>query len=278
MSASTINSETEKGISRLPVGPEIVRWIFGSWSVLVFAFLYVPILLLAIYSFNDSKLNIRWKGFTLDWYAALFRNEVLLTSFKNSLIIAGAVTLLATFLGTTGAWLLYRYKFPAPRLLGLLIFIPMVIPEVLLGASLRLLFVSAHFPLGYWSVIIAHTTFCFPFVLIAVQARLDSLDPSLEEAALDLGAKPAGAFWLVIVPYLMPAIISGGLMSFTLSMDEYLVTVFTYSADAATLPIKVYGMVKKGLDPQLNALSTLFIAGTALLVILSEILRKRGAK
>ncbi len=268
----------EKGISRLPAGPEVVRWLFGSWSVLVFAFLYVPILLLTIYSFNDSKLNIRWKGFTLDWYRALFQNDVLLSAFKNSLIIAVVVTLLATVLGTVGAWLLYRYRFPAPRLLGLLIFIPMVIPEVLMGASLRLLFVSLHFPLGYWSVIIAHTTFCFPFVLIAVQARLDSLDPALEEAALDLGAKPAGAFWLVIVPYLMPAIISGALMSFTLSMDEYLVTVLTYSADAATLPIKVYGMVKRGLDPQLNALSALFIGATAVLVFTSEILRRQGSK
>ncbi len=255
-----------------------MRWLFGSWTLLVFVFLYLPILLLTVYSFNDSKLNIRWKGFTLEWYRTLFENTVLIQSFKNSLIIALAVTLFATLLGTAGAWLLHRYRFPARRLLGLLIFIPMVIPEVLMGASLRLLFLSISFPLGYWSVIVAHTTFCFPFVLIAVQARLDSLDPSLEEAAQDLGAKPFRAFWLVIVPYLMPAIISGALMSFTLSLDEYLVTVFTYSSEAATLPIKVYGMVKKGLDPQLNALSTLFIAATALLVVLAEFFRKRGLR
>lgn len=255
-----------------------MRWIFGSWTVLVFTFLYLPILLLTVYSFNDSKLNIRWKGFTLDWYGALFENAVLIQSFKNSLIIAFAVTILSTVLGTAGAWLLHRYQFPARRLLGLFIFIPMVIPEVLMGASLRLLFLAISFPLGYWSVIIAHTTFCFPFVLIAVQARLDSLDPALEEAAQDLGAKPARAFWLVIVPYLMPAIISGALMSFTLSLDEYLVTVFTSSADAATLPLRVYGMVKKGLDPQLNALSALFIAATVLLVVLSEFFRKRGLR
>lgn len=263
---------------RLPSGPEFVQWLFGGWSVIIFGFLYLPILLLAVYSFNDSKLNIRWKGFTLKWFDVLFHNKVLLDAFWNSVFIAIVVTALSTFLGTVGAWLIYRYKFPMPRLLGLLIFIPMVIPEVLMGTSLRIAFIAAQFPLGYLSVIISHATFCFPFVLVAVQARLDSLDPSLEEAAMDLGATPVGAFLRVIVPYLLPAIASGALMSFTLSLDEYLVTKFTYSPQAQTLPILVYGMVKKGLDPQLNALSTLFILGTGILVVASELLKQKSAK
>ena len=259
----------------LPQGPAVQRAFFGTWTIGVFLFLYLPILLLVVYSFNDSKLNLTWVGFTTKWYGALFQNEVLLRAFQNSLIVAGATTLLSVFLGTTAAWLLHRYKFPAQQLIGLLIFIPMVMPEVLMGTSLLVLFVSLGIPLGYGTLIIAHTTFCFPFVLVGVQARLQGLDPSLEEAAQDLGATPVKAFWLVIVPYLMPAIVAGALMAFTLSFDEYIVTVFTSGAESQTLPLKVYGMVRVGLNPQLNALSTLFIGITALLVIGSQIFTRK---
>ena len=259
----------------LPQGPAVQRAFFGTWTIGVFVFLYIPILLLVVYSFNDSKLNLTWVGFTTKWYGALFQNEVLLRAFQNSLIVAGATTLLSVFLGTTAAWLLHRYKFPAQQLIGLLIFIPMVMPEVLMGTSLLVLFVTLGIPLGFGTLIIAHTTFCFPFVLVGVQARLQGLDPSLEEAAQDLGATPLKAFWLVIVPYLMPAIVAGALMAFTLSFDEYIVTVFTSGAESQTLPLKVYGMVRVGLNPQLNALSTLFIGITALLVIGSQIFTRK---
>jgi spermidine/putrescine transport system permease protein len=259
----------------LPQGPAVQRAFFGTWTIGVFLFLYLPILLLVVYSFNDSKLNLTWVGFTTKWYGALFQNEVLLRAFQNSLIVAGATTLLSVFLGTTAAWLLHRYKFPAQQLIGLLIFIPMVMPEVLMGTSLLVLFVSLGIPLGFGTLIVAHTTFCFPFVLVGVQARLQGLDPSLEEAAQDLGATPVKAFWLVIVPYLMPAIVAGALMAFTLSFDEYIVTVFTSGAESQTLPLKVYGMVRVGLNPQLNALSTLFIGITALLVIGSQIFTRK---
>ena len=259
----------------LPQGPAVQRAFFGTWTIGVFVFLYIPILLLVVYSFNDSKLNLTWVGFTTKWYGALFQNEVLLRAFQNSLIVAGATTLLSVFLGTTAAWLLHRYKFPAQQLIGLLIFIPMVMPEVLMGTSLLVLFVTLGIPLGFGTLIVAHTTFCFPFVLVGVQARLQGLDPSLEEAAQDLGATPLKAFWLVIVPYLMPAIVAGALMAFTLSFDEYIVTIFTSGAESQTLPLKVYGMVRVGLNPQLNALSTLFIGITALLVIGSQIFTRK---
>ena len=259
----------------LPQGPAVQRAFFGTWTVAVFAFLYIPILLLVVFSFNDSKLNLHWVGFTTKWYGLLLQNEVLIRAFQNSIIVAGATTLLSVFLGTTAAWLLYRYRFPAQQLIGLLIFIPMVMPEVLMGTSLLVLFVTLGIPLGYGTLIIAHTTFCFPFVLVGVQARLQGIDPSLEEAAMDLGATPLKAFWLVIVPYLMPAIIAGALMAFTLSFDEYIVTVFTSGADSQTLPLKVYGMVRVGLNPQLNALSTLFIGATALLVIASQVFSRK---
>ena len=251
------------------------RVLFGTWTAGVFAFLYIPILLLVVYSFNDSKLNLQWVGFTTKWYGLLLQNEVLIRAFQNSLIVACVTTVLSVVIGTSAAWLLYRYRFPAQQTLGLLIFIPMVMPEVLMGVSLLVLFVNLGLPLGYTTLIIAHTTFCFPFVLVGVQARLQGIDPALEEAAMDLGATPLKAFWLVIVPYLMPAIIAGALMAFTLSFDEYIVTVFTSGADSQTLPLKVYGMVRVGLNPQLNALSTLFIGATALLVIASQVFSRK---
>ena len=267
-------------------GPNLLdalRWASGGWTVLVFGFLYLPILLLVVYSFNASRLNVRWTGFTVDWYRRLFENTEILAAFQNSLVIALATTAVATLLGTLGAWLLHRYRFPFVATIGLLIFVPMVVPEVLMGVSLRMLFATlngwiGHPEFGHVTVAIAHVTFCFPFVVLAVQARLDGIDPHLEEAAQDLGAPPVRAFLLVIVPYLMPAIVSGALMTFTLSMDEYIVTLFTTSAESQTLPIKVYGMVRKGLNPQLNALSTLFIVATFLLVVLSDWFARAGAR
>jgi len=266
---------------RGPSGVKVQQWLFGGWTALVFAFLYIPILLLIVFSFNQSKLGIRWTGFTTQWYGVLFGNRVLLDSFYNSLIVAGFTTVFATSLGTIGAWLMFRYRFPWRRALGLLIFIPMVMPEVLMGTSLMALFAQLkNFAgidgFGYVAMIIAHTTFCFPFVLVGVQARIEGIDPFLEEAAMDLGATPVTAFWKVIVPYLMPAIISGALMSSTLSFDEYIVSLFLTNADSQTLPLKVYGMAKKGLSPELNALSTLFVVATFLLVLLTQFIKKRS--
>ncbi|MFZ4776719.1 MAG: ABC transporter permease [Terrimicrobiaceae bacterium] len=257
-------------------GPRLQSSFFGLWTLLVFAFLYLPIILLVIFSFNSSKLNIRWEGFTTHWYEALLSNKTLVTAFQNSFFVACVTTVLATVLGTIGAWMLYRYKFPFQRAIGLLIFVPMVMPEVLMGVSLLVLFVQLlNIPLGFTTLVIAHTTFCFPFVLVGVQARLQSIDPFLEEAAMDLGATPVQAFWKVIVPYLMPAIVSGALMSFTLSLDEYIVSVFTTGAQTQTLPLKVFGMAKVGLNPQLNALSALFIVGTVVIVICSQLISRR---
>lgn len=257
-------------------GPRLQVGLFGVWTAVVFAFLYIPIALLVVFSFNSSRLNIRWEGFSLRWYEALLSNKVLLTAFQNSLIVACATTVLATVLGTIGAWMLHRYRFPFQRAIGLLIFVPMVMPEVLMGVSLLVLFVQLlNIPLGFTTLIIAHTTFCFPFVLVGVQARLHGLDPALEEAAMDLGATPIVAFWKVIVPYLLPAIIAGALMSFTLSLDEYIVSVFLTGANSQTLPLRVYGMAKVGLNPQLNALSTIFIFATVLAVVASAVFGRR---
>ena len=262
----------------------LVNFLCCSWTILVFVFLYLPIALLILYSFNASELSSVWGGFSLEWYRKLWDSQPLIDSLKNSLIIAFATTLISVVFGTIGAWLLYRYRYPGFRVLSTLIFIPMVIPEVIMGVSLLILFSlvagplnqwlatfsEQEFGLGYLTIIIAHTTFCFPFVLVAVRARLAGVDPHLEEAAMDLGASPLRAFWLVMVPYLLPAIVSGALMSFTLSLDEVIVTFFVTGPESQTLPIKVFGMAKKGLDPSLNAISSVLVIATIASVLLAE--------
>ena len=254
----------------------LVNRLLAAWTAVVFVFFYLPIVILIMFSFNESRLNIVWTGFTLDWYAALWRNSVLVRAAKNSLIVATATTVLSVVLGTAGAWLLNRYRYRGSSFLETLVFLPMIVPEVIIGVSLLILFVQVGLQLGYTTIVISHVTFCFPFVMAAVQARLAGLDPSLEEAALDLGATPLQAFFKVMVPYLMPAIVSGALMSFTLSLDELIVTYFTASAGTRTLPLEIFGRVKKGLDPSLNAISTVFILVTVGAVVLTETLRRRN--
>lgn len=279
---------------RLPTGIRLVNLLCGWWTILVFAFLYLPIVLLIVYSFNTSRLNVNFEGFTLDWYRQMWGNDGIRRALGNSVKIATWVTLVSVPLGTTGAWLLYRYRYRFKRLWETLLFIPMAIPEIIMGVSLLILFSavspwlngglnaifgaaeSPRFGMGTLTVVIAHITFCFPFVLVAVQARLADVDPSLEEAAMDLGATPLQAFFKVMVPYMMPAIISGALMSFTLSMDEVVVTYFVNGPESKTLPLEIYDNVKKGLNPMLNAVSAVFIFVTAGVVVIAERLRRLG--
>jgi len=251
--------------------------LLAGWTGAMMVFLYLPIAILVGFSFNTSRLNIQWQGFTLEWYRAVWSDTVLVRSLQNSLYVACVVTVLSVALGTAGAWLLHRYRFPGARLWQTLVYVPMLIPEVIMGVSLLIFFVTVHLRLGFTSIIISHVTFCFPFVMVAVQARLAGLDPALEEAAMDLGATPAVAFRKVLVPYLMPAIFSGALMAFSLSLDELIVTYFTASAGSRTLPLEIFGRVKKGLDPTLNAISTVFILFTVFLVVTTELIKRRNA-
>jgi spermidine/putrescine transport system permease protein len=250
----------------------------GAWTAAVLLFLYLPILVLVAYSFNTSKLNIVWEGFTFRWYGELWSNTPLVRTLKNSLIISAAATVLSVLIGTTGAWLLHRFRYRFARSIQALVCLPMVMPEIVMGVSLLIFFTVTQIELGHATVVMAHTTFCFPFVLVAVQARLQGLDPALEEAALDLGASPWKAFWLVILPCLRPAVVSGGLMAFTLSMDELIISIFTASPDSRTLPMQVFGMAKVGLNPMLNALSAIFIFTTIAFVLFTEHLRKLSAR
>jgi spermidine/putrescine transport system permease protein len=248
----------------------LVNALFGGWSALVLVFFYAPIAFLIVFSFNSSKLNVVWEGFSLRWYRELWHDTRLIAGLENSLIVAAWATVLSVIVGTTAAWLMHRFRYRGMRAISTAAYLPMVVPEIIMGISLLVFFRSLDVKLGYSTIIIAHATFCFPFVMAAVQARLAGLDPSLEEAALDLGATPLEAFWHVIIPFLMPAIISGALMAFALSMDELIVTFFVKSGGSATLPVVIFDRVKKGLDPMINALSTLFIVFTVVLLLASE--------
>lgn len=262
---------------RPPSGMKGVNLLLGAWTVLVLAFLWLPIVVLIVYSFNDAQHGIAWKGFTLKWYEQLVRVDRwrLLGPLRNSLVVAAVTTVASTVLGTLGAWLMHRYRYRFARSIDALVLTPMIVPEVIMGVSLLIFFKAAGVTDGMTRIILAHITFCFPFVLVAVRARLAGIDPSLEEAAIDLGATPARAFILVIVPYLLPAIIAGALLAFTLSMDELVVTWFTYDAASRTLPIRVFELARVGLKPELNAMSALFIAFTVVLVVAAERLRIR---
>ncbi|HWE03884.1 MAG TPA: ABC transporter permease [Tepidisphaeraceae bacterium] len=253
-----------------------MKHLLAGWTYAVMAFLYLPIVLLAVYSFNNSPLSILWSGFTLRWYAVVWHDSLLIGAIENSLLIATAATVISVILGTLAAWLLYRYKFPGTAATYTLLVTPMIIPEVIMGVSLMLFFRAIGMELGFVTVIIAHVTFCFPFVMAAVQARLAGLDPAMEEAAMDLGATPARAFFRVILPYLTPGIIAGAMLAFTLSLDEFVVTYFTYDARSMTLPVRIYTAIHgAGARPALNAVSTLFIVATAILVVASDAIRRK---
>ncbi len=257
--------------------PRCFRFATGSWTALVLAFLHLPIVVLVAYSFNTSRLNVRWEGFTLRWYAEIWSSPVLLRAAVNSLVVAVLTAVISVVLGTLGAWLLHRHRFRGRRWLEALVGLPIAMPEIILGVSLLLLFSTLAVPLGHGTVVVAHVTFCFPFVLLTVRARLQGLDPALEEAALDLGATPLRAFWLVIAPALRPAITAGALLAFTLSLDEVIVTYFTASPGAATLPLRIFGLARVGLNPMLNALSTLFVGAAVLAVLLARDQRRTSS-
>jgi len=261
----------------MPARPTLLDRGLGLWTGAVLVFLYAPIAVLVAYSFNASRLNIVWEGFTFRWYEAVWQNRPLVRATENSLLVAGGSTVLAVVLGTGGAWLLHRYRFRGATAIATLLAVPMVMPEILMGISLLVFFTLVRLPLGFATVIIGHVTFCIPFVLSAIQARLEGMDPALEEAALDLGATPLRAFLLVILPYLAPAIAAGALMAATLSLDELIVTFFTTSSASTTLPLRIFGMAKIGLNPMLNALSAAFVATAALFQLLIGRFRRPAA-
>ena len=229
------------------------------WIALTFLFLYLPIAVVIIFSFNTSKMNILWEGFTFQWYGSFFQNRSLMDALMNTLIIAVASTAISTVIGTIGAVGMGKYRYFGKDIIDYLLYIPVVIPEVVLGIALLCVFSICQIPLGLFSITIAHATFCIPFVVITVRARLAGFDGFLEEAAMDLGANRFQTFMKVTFPLLLPGVISGALLAFSLSLDDVIISFFVSGPNSITLPVKIFSMVKTGVTPEVNALSTIIM-------------------
>jgi putrescine transport system permease protein len=243
-------------------------WFNATSLVVGFAFLYIPILILVIYSFNDSKLVTVWGGWSTRWYSNLLQNEGLLNAAWVTLRVGVLSATIATILGTLAAIVLVRMgRFRGRTLFSGLIFAPLVMPEVITGLSMLLLFVAINFDRGFWTVTIAHATFSMCFAAVVVQARLYDFDKSVEEAAMDLGATPLRTFFEVTLPIIAPSVISAWLLSFTLSLDDLVIASFATGPGATTLPMKIYSQVRLGVTPEINAVSTILIGLVTLGVI-----------
>ncbi|PTM97745.1 ABC transporter permease [Mycoplana dimorpha] len=254
-----------------------------SWSrfniasiVLGFAFLYLPIVLLVIFSFNESKLVTVWAGFSTKWYVALFHNQGLLDAAWVTIRVSLISATVATVLGTMAALALVRYtRFRGRLLFSGMVYAPLVMPEVITGLSLLLLFVAIGFDRGFWTLTLAHITFTMCFVAVVVQSRLLSFDRSIEEAALDLGATPLRTFFEVTLPIIAPAVFSGWVLAFTLSLDDLVISSFTTGPGATTLPMKIYSQVRLGVTPEINAVCTILIAFVTIGVVVASVTTKR---
>ncbi|MBR3204779.1 ABC transporter permease [Candidatus Saccharibacteria bacterium] len=237
--------------------------------LLVLFFLFLPIFILVVFSFNDSKMNIVFTGFTFEWYKNLFSNENLLEAFKNTILIAVLSTFASTIIGTISAVGLKKYNFFGEKFIGKLIYIPIVIPEIVLGISLLAIFALFKFELGFWTVLLAHISFSIPFVITNVRSTLYSFSPSIEEAAEDLGASNFKTFWYVTLPMIKPGVISGAILAFTLSLDDVVISYFTAGPGTNTLPLYIYSNIKTGITPDVNALTTLMLIFTIIALVVS---------
>ena len=253
--------------------------VFGKLYLgLVYAFLYVPLFVVFIYSFNNSRFSTNWNGFTLRWYQLLFNNSALLDAAVNSLMVAVCAATLATILGTLTALALKRYRFSGRNLMYGGVFLLTVSPEIVMGISMLIMFVALNIQLGFVTILVAHATLCVPFVAVIVLARLEAFDEHLIEAARDLGASEAGAFRHILLPLAFPAIMAAWLLSFTLSMDDVLISTFTTGPTFEVLPIRVYSMVRMGIRPDLNALAAVMFVFTIVLVILAQTINQMRKK
>lgn len=250
---------------------------YGGTLVLLaaFTFLYVPIALLVIYSFNASKLVTVWGGFSTKWYFSLLENQQLIASAWTSLRVAVTSAILATVLGTLAAIALARRgRFRGRTAFTSMIYAPMVVPEVVIGLALLLLFVAIDLERGFWTVVIAHATLGMCFVSVVVYARLARFDRSVEEAAMDLGANPLQTFFLVTLPLIAPSVIAGFLLAFTISLDDFVLASFTTGPGSTTLPMRIYSAVRLGVTPEINAISTLIIGFVGVMVLVGLALRR----
>ncbi len=247
-------------------------------TIAVLVFFYLPIAVLVINSFNASRFGSTWEGFSIAWYSKLFHQREIWLALENTLIIAFGATLLAIILGTTAAFALHRYQSRLQRLHYMLIYTPLVVPEILMGMSLLLFFVALGIRLGLFTIFLAHVTFCISYVAMVVLARLQDFDYSIIEAAQDLGASWWTTTWRVLLPLLAPGIAAGGLLAFTLSIDDFVISFFVAGPGSTTLPIRIYSMIKYGSPTLINALSTILLLVTFITVWLSQRLTQPEAK
>jgi len=252
------------------------RWPIRVWLAGVVVFLYAPLLTLMIFSFNDDKRNIVWRGFTLKYYALTFRDTDLMVAFGNSLTIAAISTVVSLVLGALTALLLWRFRFPGKLLFEGALALPIVVPEICMGVAMLVFFTQIlpwpsglPFPLNLGAIIVSHISFSFSFVAIVIRGRLASFNREFEEAAKDLGAGEWRIFWDVLVPHMQPGLIAGALLAFTLSLDDFVITFFTSGPDTTTFPVKVYSMVRFSVTPEVNAASTILILLTVALTALA---------
>lgn len=246
------------------------------FTAVALALLHLPVAVLVAFSFNASKFSAEWTGFTLHWYARLLERRDLARALRQSLVVGGTATAISVVLGTLVALALARHRFRGRTLYEGLLYVPVVTPEIVTGIALLILFVLLGVPLGLPTVIVAHVAFCVSFVAIVVLARLQGLDRSLEEAAMSLGADELTAFRRVTLPQLWPGVLSGGLLAFIMSFDDYVITSFVAGSGSSTLPLVVYGMVRRTVEPSVNAISTVIVAATTVLLWVADRLGRRG--
>lgn len=245
---------------------------------IVLVFLFLPIFVLILFSFNTSQLNITFEGFTLKWYGELFKNTTLLLALKNTLIVAIVSTVVSTVIGTISAYGLYKYDFPLKKIVNRLLYIPVVIPEIVLGISLLAIYTVFKLELGMTTLILAHISFSIPFVIINVRNILEQMDGNLILAANDLGASKLKTFLYVTIPSLMPGILSGAELAFTLSLDDVVISYFTAGPGSNTLPLQIYSIIKTGVTPDVNALITLMLLVIFIVLTASVLINLRKMK
>ncbi len=255
--------------------PGTLSWLYAG---LVYLFLYLPIFMVIGYSFNANDNNLVFEGFTLKWYGSMFENNSLMDSLVLTLELALVSTVISVVLGTLAAIGMHRYEFKLKKTLDNMLYIPIVIPELVIGIASLATFTLLNITLSFWTLVIAHVTFCVPFVIITLRARIAGFDKSIEEAAMDLGANQFRTLKRVTIPMLMPGIISGALLSITLSLDDVIISYFVTGAGETTLPIKVYGMARGKISTEVYALSTVMILVTILVYIISMIVKTAASK
>lgn len=244
--------------------------LFYVYAFLVYVFLFAPIVVLVVYSFNTGASSAQWTGFTLDWYVKMWGNASLWAAAENTFVIALSSTVISTVIGTLAAYAMHRYDFLGRKVLDVIFYMPVIIPEIVMAVSLLTLFVLLSIPLGKGTIIIGHVAFCISFVVVVVRARLHGFDESLLEAAADLGATPVQSFFRVTLPIIMPGIVSASMLAFTMSLDDFLIAHFTSGVGGTTLPLKIYSMVRFGITPEINAISTLMLVVTMVMILISQ--------